>query len=101
MIAIILEVAGTTCMKFSDSFKNIVPSIAMFVLYLGSLGFLTLALRSIDVGVAYATWAGVGTALIAGIGIWYFDEPATAAKFFFIVLIIIGAVGLNLSGGVH
>lgn len=99
IFAILFEVSGTTCMKFSEGFKHVVPSAAMFVLYLTSLGFLTLALRSIEVGTAYAIWSGVGTALIAAIGIYFFKESATAAKFFFIALIIVGAVGLNLGGG--
>lgn len=101
IVAILFEVSGTTCMKFSEGFKHVVPSAAMFVFYLTSLGFLTLALKSIDVGIAYATWSGVGTALIATIGIYFFKEPATAGKFFFITLIIVGAVGLNVGSGGH
>ena len=56
---------------------------------------------TIGVGVAYAIWSGLGTALIAAIGIFAFREPVTALKLFSIALIIAGVVGLNLGGGGH
>lgn len=59
---------------------------------------LTIALKKIDVGIAYAVWAGIGTALIAGIGMFYFKEPMNLVKVVSILLIIIGVVGLNLGG---
>jgi small multidrug resistance pump len=54
-----------------------------------------------DVSIAYAIWAGLGTALIATVGILWFEEPITALKIISLGLIIIGVIGLNLSGGVH
>lgn len=96
-LAIILEVTGTTFMKLSEGFTRLVPSILIFVFYGASFVALTLALKKIEVGVAYAIWAGVGTALIAVIGIVGFKESATALKFVSIGLIIIGVVGLHLS----
>jgi len=101
VLAILLEVSGTTCMKLSQGFTKVVPSILLFVFYTLSLGMLTLALKRIDVSVAYAVWSGVGTALIATIGVLWFKEPATAFKLISIALIIVGVVGLNLSGGAH
>ncbi|MDH5542930.1 MAG: multidrug efflux SMR transporter [Nitrospinota bacterium] len=95
--AILFEVAGTTSMKLSEGFTKTLPSVLMFVFYIISLVCLTYALKKIDVGVAYAIWAGVGTALIAVIGIWHFREPATMIKIGSIGLIIIGVVGLHLS----
>jgi len=100
-LAILLEVAGTTCMKLSEGFTKLVPSILLFVLYTLSFGMLTLALKRIDVSVAYAVWSGVGTALIATIGVLWFKEPMTALKLISLALIIIGVVGLNLGGGTH
>ncbi len=99
--AILLEVAGTISMKFADGFSKLIPSILLAVFYLASLALLTLALKKIELGVAYAIWAGVGTALIAGIGILYFKEPATTLKMIILALIIAGVVGLNLSGAKH
>jgi len=101
IIAIIFEVAGTTCMKLSYGFTKAVPSILMIILYLLSLVSLTFALKKIDVSVAYAIWAGIGTALIVTVGILWFKEPVTALKIISLGLIIIGVIGLNLSGGAH
>lgn len=101
LAAIGLEVAGTTSMKVSQGFTRLGPSVAMFVFYLGSLALLNLALRTIDVSVAYAIWAGLGTALIALVGVAWFNEPGGWLKFACIGVIIAGVVGLNLSGGVH
>ena len=101
LAAIALEVAGTTSMKVSRGFTRLGPSVAMFVFYLSSLALLNLALRTIDVSIAYAIWAGLGTALIALVGVAWFNEPGGWLKFACIGVIIAGVVGLNLSGGVH
>lgn len=101
VLAILLEVSGTTCMKLSEGFTRTVPSILLFVFYSLSFGMLTLALKRIDVSVAYAVWSGVGTALIATIGVLWFKEPITALKLISLALIIGGVVGLNLGGGTH
>ena len=96
--AILLEVAGTSCMKLSQGFTKLIPSILIFVFYGLSFVGLTIALKKIDVSIAYAVWAGIGTALIAGIGMFYFKEPLTLVKVISILLIIAGVVGLNLGG---
>ncbi len=101
LLAIILEVSGTTSMKLSQGFTKTLPSVAMFIFYILSLISLTLAFKKIDVSVAYAVWSGIGTTLIALIGIFYFREPSTVIKILSIGLIITGVVGLNLSGGGH
>lgn len=101
LLAILFEVAGTTCMKYSHSFTRVLPSILMFLFYGLSLGTLVLVLKKLDISVAYAVWSGLGTALIATLGIFLFQEPTTALKVVSILLIILGVVGLNLSGGVH
>ena len=96
-LAIILEVSGTMCMKLSESFSRLLPSILIFVFYGCSMAALTLALKKIDLGIAYAVWAGVGTALIALIGILVFRESATVMKLVAITLIITGVIMLHLS----
>ena len=101
VLAILLEVSGTTCMKLSEGFTKIVPSILLFVFYTLSFGMLTMALKKFDVSVAYAVWSGMGTALIATIGVLWFKEPLTALKLVSLALIIVGVVGLNLGGGAH
>lgn len=97
-MAIVLEVSGTTCMKMSQGFAKITPSALMIVLYVGSIVALTFALKKIDVCTAYAIWSGVGTALIALMGMVYFRESATAVKILSIALIIVGVIGLRLTG---
>ena len=101
ILAILLEVTGTTCMKLSEGFTKTMPSILLFVFYTLSFGMLTLALKRIDVSLAYAVWSGVGTALIATIGILWFKEPASPLKLVSIGLIIVGVVCLNMAGGTH
>jgi small multidrug resistance pump len=101
LLAILFEVTGTTCMKLSEGFTRPVPSVLLFVFYLLCITFLTLALKTIDIAVAYAIWSGLGTALLAAIGMTYFKEPVTALKLASIALIIAGVVGLNLGGTAH
>jgi len=98
LFAILLEVAGTTSMKLSEGFSRLLPSVLIFVFYGLSFVALTFALKRIDLGTAYAIWAGIGTALVAAIGMTWFKEPATALKLASICLIIAGVVGLHLSG---
>lgn len=95
--AIVLEVAGTTSMKLSQGFTKVTPSILLFAFYAACFVALTFALKKIDVSTAYAIWSGLGTALVAVIGILYFKEPSSAIKIGSILLIIIGVVGLNVS----
>ena len=97
VLAIALEVSGTTCMKLSDGFKEILPSVLVFVFYGLSFTAFIYALKTIDLSISYAIWAGLGLALIAAIGILYFKEPVTAVKMVSIGLIVVGVVGLSLS----
>ena len=99
--AIAAEVGGTTCLKLSYGFSRLVPSLGVFVLYSLSFVLLAAVLKAIDVSVAYAIWSGVGTALVAAIGILIFGEPLSAARLVSLGLIILGVVGLQLTGAVH
>jgi len=99
--AIVFEVAGTMAMKLSEGFTKPVPSVLLFVFYAVAFVGLTFAIKKIEVGVAYAVWSGVGTALIAAIGILYFRESVTIVKLTSLLLIVIGVVGLNLGGVKH
>ncbi|MCC4770001.1 QacE family quaternary ammonium compound efflux SMR transporter [Methanosarcina sp. DH2] len=97
LLAIAFEVCGTTCMKLSDGFSKLAPSVLIFVFYAISFFFFTLALKGIDVSIAYAIWAGLGIALITSVGIFWFKEPATALKIISLVVVITGVIGLHLS----
>jgi len=101
IFAIVTEVAGTTAMKLSRGFTRIAPSIAMGVFYIISFILLNLALKKINVSMAYAIWSGIGTALIAMIGFVWFKESMNAVKVISLGLIILGVMGLELGNRVH
>ncbi len=96
-VAILFEVAGTTSMKLSRGFAEIWPSIGVFVFYLGAAAAIILALRRLELSIAYAIWSGVGTALTVLIGIAFFREPLTGMKLASIALVVIGVAGLSLA----
>lgn len=96
--AILLEVCGTVCMKLSNGFEHLVYSILVYVFYGFSFYMLAIALKTIDIGIAYAIWAAVGTALIAAIGVAFFSEGMDVIKAVSLAAIIAGVIGLNLSG---
>ncbi|MCF2124939.1 multidrug efflux SMR transporter [Strepomyces sp. STD 3.1] len=98
--AIAAEVAGTTAMKYSEGFSRLFPSLLTALAYVISFTLLAQTLKTLNVGTAYAIWAGVGTAAIAAIGVVFLGEGMTVAKAVGIALIIIGVVVLNL-GGAH
>lgn len=97
ILAILLEVAGTTSMKLSQGFSQVGPSILIFVFYIFSFVFLTLSLKRLELSMAYAVWSGLGTTLIAVIGVVFFHEPMTAIKIVSLLLVILGVVGLELA----
>ena len=97
-IAILAEVAGTVALKYTNGFTNLGPSALVVAGYGLSFWMLALVLRDLPVGLTYAVWAAVGTALIAAIGIVAFGEPATTLKLLSLALIIAGTIGLNLAG---
>jgi small multidrug resistance pump len=96
--AIVLEICGTTSLKLSDGFTRIGPAGAVVVCYAASFALLSLALRGIDLSVAYAVWSGVGTAIVAAIGILWFGEPAGAWKLLSLALIVLGVAGSTCPG---
>ena len=97
-IAILAEVAGTVALKYTNGFTNLGPSALVVAGYGLSFWMLALVLRDLPIGLTYAVWAAVGTALIAAIGIFAFGEPATTMKLLSLGLIIAGTVGLNVAG---
>jgi small multidrug resistance pump len=96
--AIATEVVGTVFLRSTDGFTKPVPSLVVIVSYVLSLWLTALALKSLEISLAYAVWAGVGTAAIAIIGMAAMGETVNALKLTSIVLVISGVVGLNLSG---
>jgi small multidrug resistance pump len=96
--AIATEVVGTVFLRFTDGFTRPGPSILVIATYTGSLWLTALALKELEVSLAYAVWAGVGTAAVAVIGMAMLGESVNALKLASIALVIAGVVGLNLSG---
>lgn len=95
--AITFEILGTTLMKLSDGFSNVKYAIAMLIFYVLSLSMLTLALKKLEIGIAYAIWSGVGIVLLSIIGVIFFKESINLPKIIFVSFILIGTIGLNLS----
>lgn len=96
-IGIFFEVLGTISMKYAEGFTKLIPSLLVFVFYAISLGVLVFVLEKMEVGTAYAIWASAGTALIAIIGIVFYNESISLIKILSIALIVIGIIGLEIS----
>lgn len=97
LFAIVMEVSGTTCMKLSQGFTQLLPTILVFVFYGFSFTASTFALKTIDVSIAYAIWMALGAVMIAIIGMVWFNEPLSVLKVVALLIIVLGVVLLNLS----
>ena len=95
-IAILAEVIGTSALKASNGFTVWLPSTVVVAAYGVSFYFLSLALRAIPVGVAYAIWSGVGIVLISALGWVLFRQRLDAAAILGIGLIMAGVVVIQL-----
>lgn len=96
-VAIGTEIAATVSLKASAGFTRLWPSVVVVVGYVASFVLLAKALKDLEVGVAYAIWSAVGTAAVALLGIWLFGEQASWAKAFWIAVIVVGVIGLQVS----
>ena len=100
-LAILFELSGTISMKLSNGFTNLWPSVSLLVFYGLSFFLLSYALKYIDMSVAYATWSGVGIVAIASVSYIYFQEPFNLSKVAWVLVIVIGIIGLNISSKAH
>jgi small multidrug resistance pump len=98
-IAILAEVIGTSALKATQGFTRFWPSVVVVVGYGVAFYFLSLALKTIPVGVAYAIWSGVGVALITLIGWFVFHQKLDAPALIGIGLIVAGVVVIQLFTG--
>lgn len=98
LIAGILECLWALGLKYSDGFTRLWPSLITGVLILISLTLLSLAMRTIPVGTAYAVWSGIGASALAVVGIVFMQEPGGLIRMGCIGMIIAGVVGLKLFG---
>jgi len=98
ILAIAAEVSATALLPRTESFSH--PGWTLLVLagYAASIWLLALIVKTIPVSVAYAIWAGVGTATVAVIGAIFLGEHLSLIKIVSLALIVAGVVGLNLAG---
>lgn len=96
LIAIVTEVIGTSALKYSEGVTKPVPSAIFIVAYALSFYFLSLALKDMGIGVAYAIWSGVGLVLTVMVGIILWREPLDWARVTGILLILAGIVFINV-----
>lgn len=97
IIAGIFEVSWAIELKYSEGFTKLVPSILAIVGAIASFYFLSLALKGLPLGTAYAIWTGIGTVGTVILGIILFKEPVNAIRIVCILLIVSGIIGLNLT----
>jgi len=96
-IAGLCEIAWAIGLKYTEGFSKLVPSVLTLAAMGASIGLLSLALKTLPVGTAYAVWTGIGAAGTAALGIYLFNEPATAIRIACLALIVAGIVGLKLA----
>lgn len=95
-LAIALEVLGTTALKMSEGFTRIGWGLTSMVLWAAALFLLSLVLKTIPVGIAYAIWAGFGVALVAFIGVVAFGQRLDWAGWMGMAMIVGGVILLNV-----
>jgi len=96
LVAGLLEVAWAIGLKYTEGFTRLVPSALTVGAMVASVVLLGLALRELPVGTGYAVWTGIGTVGTAILGIYLFQEPATAMRMSCIALIVAGIAGLKI-----
>lgn len=94
--AIALEVIGTSFLQRSEQFTRPLPTLMMALAYAGSFYFLSLVLRSMPLGIAYAIWSGLGIVLVSLIGLALFGQKLDLAAIIGLSLIIAGVLVVNL-----
>lgn len=94
-VAIVSEVIGTSALKASEGFTRLAPSLVVIVGYAAAFYFLSITLKTIPVGVAYAIWSGVGVALTALIGWIFFGQTLDTPAVIGLSLIVAGVFVLN------
>lgn len=95
MLAIVFETLATSCLKQSEQFTKLIPSILTVVGYASSFYCLSVVLKSLPMGIAYAIWSGIGIILITAIGWVIFGQRLDSAAVIGLILIIAGVVVIN------
>jgi len=96
LIAIFFEVIATSALKSSEQFTRLWPSVVAIVGYAMAFYFLSLTLKSMPIGIAYAIWSGLGIVLISAIGYVVYNQSLDFPAIIGILFIIIGVLIINL-----
>ena len=96
LLAGLLEIGWAIGLKYTDGFSRLVPTVLTVGAMIASVALLGIALRDLPVGTGYAVWTGIGTVGTAILGMYLFQEPATAFRLASIGLIVAGIAGLKL-----
>ncbi|RLL67069.1 multidrug efflux SMR transporter [Streptomyces sp. Z26] len=99
VVAGLLEVGWSIGLKYTEGFTRLWPSAATVVGFAASMYLLAQATRTLPIGTAYGVWVGIGAAGAAVLGMAVLGEPATAARIFFVCLLLVSVVGLKASSG--
>lgn len=100
-LAIIGELIGTTLLKYSNGFKELIPSIGCLVSYGVCFFLFSKSLLNINLSVAYATWSGLGIIAASVISVFIFKESITLWGILGIILVVAGVILLNFFGTGH
>lgn len=95
-LAIVLEVIGSGFLKKSEGFTKLVPSIVTVLAFSACFYFLSHALKSIPLGIAYAIWAGLGIVLTAAVSVIIFKQSLDKAAILGMLMIIAGVIVINV-----
>ncbi|MFI6641578.1 DMT family transporter [Streptomyces sp. NPDC050504] len=98
-VAGLLEVGWSIGMKYTEGFTRLWPSVFTGIGIVASMVLLAQAAKTLPIGTAYGVWVGIGAAGAAVLGMMLLGEPATAARIFFICLLLVAVVGLKLTSG--
>ena len=96
LIAGVLEVGFASILKLTDNFTKLVPTIIFLIFATSSFYALTKAVESIPIGTAYAIWTGIGAFGTIIIGIYFYNEPASLLRIFFLCTLVGSIIGLKL-----
>lgn len=96
IVAGLLEIAWAIGMKKTEGFTKLWPTVWTFAALIASFGLLTLAVRTLPIGTAYAIWTGIGAAGTAAVGMAFLGEPREVGRIVCLVMIVAGTVGLKL-----
>ncbi|MEU4348726.1 multidrug efflux SMR transporter [Streptomyces sp. NPDC023838] len=99
LVAGLLEVGWSIGMKYTDGFTRLWPSLLTGAGIVASMTLLSQAAKTLPIGTAYGVWVGIGAAGAAVLGMVALGEPATAARIFFVCLLLVAVVGLKATSG--